>query len=753
MQLEPGAAVGPYEIVSLLGAGGMGEVYEATDRRLGRRVAVKVLSARSVAKSDALDRFQREARAVAALSHPNVVTLFDVGTAGEFHFVVTELLEGDTLRAHLDRPLEIGRAIEIATAIADGLAAAHAKRIVHRDLKPENVFLTTSGSVKILDFGLARLDELLATELDGAATLLKTPDGVVLGTVAYMAPEQVRGESADTTADVFALGAILHEMITGARPFGRATAAETMHAILKDPPPRLPGRRSKLLRNLEDLLLDCLAKDPAVRPATAGDVAERLRHLDTARGATRRVVASAGKRRSVAVLPFAAAAPEEESVAALLADTVRNRLAENPKLRVAARSAVQRFAGTDSDAQSAGRDLGASLAVSGDVRRIGSSLHVHVELVDVADASQIWGERWIVRDTDPRAADAAAEEIARALQPRLAGEPRTRPRRQKSGATSESLQLISTARAQLDMATPESIPRAASLLRDAVAREASAAAMGVLAEAETALAVHGLAPPAEVRDGAIDAAERALAMEASSPDALAAASGVRLAFLWDTASAEALARSALAEDPSHSGARLRLAECLVLVDRAAAIAEIDAAVAGTSPAPSHLTAAAWVAYLARDSGKAIALCHRAIVANPDVVRARAILALALAAAGQAADAIRDLQRDARSESVELETALAVAYALGGKRAGAAKIAERLATPGRPHYVPPLFIARIHAALNDTAAAEPWLQRAVTEGSPHAVHLSVEPVFAGIRDDSRLGKILTRVRAGFPATSS
>ena len=281
MTLSPGARLGPYEIQSVIGSGGMGEVYRAKDTRLERTVAVKVLPSAFSADPDRRARFEREARAVAALSHPNILAIFDFGTEGGVTFAVTELLVGATLRDVVGTATP-RKAIEYAVHIARGLAAAHARGIAHRDLKPENLFLTTDGQVKILDFGLAR-----STRAQADATTIPAPDpmtepGTVLGTVGYMAPEQVRGEPGDARADIFSFGAVLYELVCGRRAFGRPTAAETMTAILKDDPPPLSfpaGDPTLAAPSLARVIQHCLEKNPAERFQHASDVAFALEAL------------------------------------------------------------------------------------------------------------------------------------------------------------------------------------------------------------------------------------------------------------------------------------------------------------------------------------------------------------------------------------------------------------------------------------------------------------------------------------------
>ena len=282
MPLGSGTKLGPYEILSSLGAGGMGEVYRARDARLDRTVAIKVLPSSFSAEQDRLQRFAQEARAVAALNHPNILSIFDVGEQNGAPYVVCELLEGETLRDCLKRgPLSVRKSIDFALQIARGLSAAHEKGIVHRDLKPENIFLTNDRRVKILDFGLAKLThpEASSDSADAPTIQAATEPGVVMGTVGYMSPEQVRGKPADHRSDVFAFGAILYEMLSGERAFHGETAADTMSAILKEETPELSERARNVPPGLERIVRHCLEKNPAQRFQSAGDLAFGLEAL------------------------------------------------------------------------------------------------------------------------------------------------------------------------------------------------------------------------------------------------------------------------------------------------------------------------------------------------------------------------------------------------------------------------------------------------------------------------------------------
>uniref|UniRef100_Q01XW9 Serine/threonine protein kinase n=1 Tax=Solibacter usitatus (strain Ellin6076) TaxID=234267 RepID=Q01XW9_SOLUE len=313
MPLKPGARLGNYEIVAAIGAGGMGEVYRARDARLGREVAIKVLPEAFARDAERMLRFEQEARAVAALNHPNVLSVFDIGTQDGVPYLVSELLEGESLRDVLRTgPITSRKAVEYARQIADGLAAAHEKKIVHRDLKPENLFLSGGGRLKILDFGLAKMPvtESAAAGVDAAtATIVAvTSPGVVMGTTGYMAPEQVRGDAVDHRADIFSFGATLYEMLTGKRAFQGDSSIETLNAILKEDPPEFDSEKLHVSPGLERIVRHCLEKRPGERFQSARDLTFALSALSDPSGAVKARPAGArvGEWRYAAVAAIAA---------------------------------------------------------------------------------------------------------------------------------------------------------------------------------------------------------------------------------------------------------------------------------------------------------------------------------------------------------------------------------------------------------------------------------------------------------------
>ena len=396
-------------------------MYRARDPRLGRDVAVKVLAPREKPGSEGLLRFEREARATAALSHPNILTVFDVGTHDGQPFLVTELLAGQTLRQRLESgPLAAVDATRLALQLTRGVAAAHALRIVHRDLKPENLFLTRDGTLKILDFGLAKLrpEAPLRSE---AATLDASAPGQLIGTLAYMSPEQTRGELVDERTDIFAIGAILHEMLSGKGPFRRRTGAETLAAVLHEAPPPLDPRTGPA--SLARLTLRCLEKDAADRFQTAADLAFALETAERELlqpTATAAPIDDRGRPPSIAVLPFADMSParDQDHLCEGIADELIAALSHIEGLRVAARSSSFQFRGSAVDLRAVGARLGVGSVLEGSVRLAGSRLRVTVQLVDVADGYQRWSQRF---DGSPEDVFAIEDEIAKSVATALRG--------------------------------------------------------------------------------------------------------------------------------------------------------------------------------------------------------------------------------------------------------------------------------------------------------------------------------------------
>jgi RNA polymerase sigma-70 factor (ECF subfamily) len=404
--------LGHYQILAPLGAGGMGEVYRARDARLDRDVAIKVLPERHAASAEALARFEREAKALAALSHANLVTIFDVGAEQGVAFAVMELLTGETLRETLRQgPLPLVRVLAIGGAIADGLAAAHAHGVIHRDLKPENIFLSASGHVKLLDFGLARF----ACESTGVTAAYLTEAGRVMGTVGYMSPEQASGDVADARTDIFSLGCVLYEMATGRRAFAGDSAAQLLAAVLRDQPADMDDSGTRFPHELKRVVIRCLAKRPDDRFTSAGEVAAALKKVATDDAQTTESEAGFPARPCVAVLPltnFSANKTETEFIVDGMTEVLIAELARNRALRVVSRTSVMQFKDSRSSLRQIGRELGAQAIVEGSVLLAGNSARITAQLIRADTDEHLWAESYQREVSDVLVVQA---EVARAI--------------------------------------------------------------------------------------------------------------------------------------------------------------------------------------------------------------------------------------------------------------------------------------------------------------------------------------------------
>ncbi len=468
MSVASGTRLGPYEIVAPIGAGGMGEVYRAHDTRLGRDVAIKVLPAEFASDPERLRRFEQEARAVAALDHPNILAIHDVGTFEDAPYIVTELLEGESLRDRLQAgPVPPRKAVELAVQIAQGLSAAHAKGVIHRDLKPGNVFVTKDGHVKILDFGLAKLaaPRSLAEAAQATTVVEATEAGTRLGTVGYMSPEQVRGQTVDQRSDIFSFGCVLYEMLVGRPPFRRETAADTASAILHQDPAPLAGTGQVVTPALQEIVSRCLEKRAEERFSSAHDLALALRAYTKGEAPAtaaprvpfnkRRAIAfgviavaalavvgvllvklrpagptgGAGALKKIVVLPFEnLGAPEDAYFASGMAEEITSRLANVQGLGVISRTTAAQYEHTRKTVKQIGSDLGVDFVLEGSVRwehaqGRESRVRITPQLIRVADDTHVWADRYdrVLADVfaiQSEVAESAVKAMGVALLPR-----------------------------------------------------------------------------------------------------------------------------------------------------------------------------------------------------------------------------------------------------------------------------------------------------------------------------------------------
>jgi eukaryotic-like serine/threonine-protein kinase len=751
-----GSKVGPYEVIGLLGEGGMGQVYRGRDPRLGRDIAIKVLAKDALQDAEATGRLEREARAIAALSHPNIVAVHDVGREDGTFYLVTELLEGKTLRDTMQPPpMNWRRAVEIGAEVAEGLSAAHAKSIVHRDLKPENIFITDSGRVKILDFGLAQTDPVLSERDEGnipTSKWFQTSPGTVIGTLGYMSPEQLRGESVDPSADLFSLGCILFEMVTLKKPFHRESGAATIAAILKDDLPR-DLLSAAVPAEFQRIIEGCVEKNPATRFQSARDLALTLRSIGSSTTmASDSLIRNITKRRtsksidSIAVLPLANASndPGTEYLSDGITEGIINKLSQLPKLKVMARSTVFRYKNRDVDAQSVGRELRVRAVLTGVVKHIGERLQISVELVDSHDGAQLWGETYKREIADLlQLQEEMSREIAEKLRLKLTGADKKKLR-QRTTENSEAYQLYLKGRYHWNKRTEDGLRRGVQFFREAIESDPSfAMAYAGMADCFITMATNIPLPPRETMPKAKAAAMRAIELDDGLAEAWASLGAVRWWFDWDWEGAEEAYRRAIALNPNyataHDGyamllsARGRFDEAVEQISKASDLDPLSLIIA---------VHAGWPFYFARDFESAIRRFRKALELDENFIPAHGWLGMALGQQHRYGEALDAFARALEVDRIPiLTTMLAHTHAIAGDRDASLKLLGDLLTTARARYISPYDIAVIHAGLGDRAAAITHLQAAHADRSPWMVFLPVDPRLDALRGEPAFGEIL------------
>jgi len=773
--VAPGKRLGHYDILSPLGKGGMGEVYRAFDTRLEREVAVKVLRRRFAEDETARARFEREAKAIAALSHPNILAIFDFGIDGGVPYSVTELLEGETLRARLDlAPLPWKSAVDIAAAIAEGLAAAHAKQIVHRDVKPDNIFLTRDDRVKILDFGLARSAEPAATMTD-TPTVIETSAGTLVGTVGYMAPEQVRGQSVSALVDVFGLGCVLFEMVTGRRAFERDTPADTMSAILNEAAPVPSDSGIQVPPALDRLIRFCLEKAPERRIRSTRDLAAALRAvaLDSSAAVPNAVATPRGTKsakapkpahpHSVAVLPFVATGdvPDLEFLGEGIAESVINAIAGVKGVRVVPRSLSFRHAGREAEPRALGVELNAEVLLSGRITVRGEQLHVQADLVDTSDESQLWGSRFIrpARDLSSLA-PVIADDIIEAVRsrfdiavtpakPRRAARP---PRAERAAGHSEAYREYLRGRHHWNKWTPAGFVAAIDAFRRAIDLDpAYAPAHAGLADAYGAVAYYGYMPAAEALPLADRAAHRALDLDPGLAEAHATLGISAMFFDWNWPEAERRLTQAIALNPRSLTARVYYA--LYLTCRGRIYEALDAARQAERLDPMSLLAMSGVAWALVHSGEiedAEAHLHRMLAVSPDFPDALMLLAHIAEARGDIEATLRYLRpwfpQVGISPTVE-DTLRAAELAEGWPGYWRAFLGVLALQQGPACIGSSVYAATLHARLGEFDAALDLLERARDARVPGLAFVGVDLRLATLRGHPRFDALLRQIGIG------
>jgi eukaryotic-like serine/threonine-protein kinase len=720
MPLAPGTRLGPYEILSPIGAGGMGEVYKATDTRLGRIVAVKLLA------SEFSERFETEARAISAVNHPNICALYDIGTHEGRGYLVLEYLEGKPLHG----PLPTDDVLRVAAQIAAALEAAHRKGITHRDLKPANIMIAEDGSVKLLDFGLAKLADVSGTDIT------RTLAGTVMGTAAYMAPEQAEGKPLDARSDIFSLGAVVYELIAGRRAFPGDSMASVLSAVLRDDPAPLgpvapPG--------LELILTRCMRKQPADR---FQDMREVRAGLEALRTPTRVIPAQVARAEaSIAVLPFAnlSADKENEYFSDGLAEEIINALTRVRGLKVTARTSAFAFREEKQDIRKIAETLNVRTVLEGSVRRSGSRIRVTAQLINAADGYHLWSERYDAEMADVFAVqDEIASAIASALKLKLSGDLAENRRYTPELPAFEA--LLKGRHHQFD-GTPEGLRRSKGYFEKAISLDPQyAMAHAALASYYWSLAFNGLQPAREVMEHARASALKALDLDPSLPEALAALGVGTAAFDYDWKASERWFQRAMACDSVNAGVRWcyafyylmplgRLNEALRELERAV---EDDPLNFGMRVALINGLHAAGM------DERAIALAKRALETDSTRWSAHLVLARIYSYRGQLAEALASAEKayQLASWNVRVIALLAAILIQSGENARAEELVDKLRAESADGYGTPMALAVFYSICGDIDAAADWFEKAIEQRDPSVVGYLRTPLMKLLQSSPR-----------------
>jgi len=808
--LHPEQQIGSYEVLALIAKGGMGEVYLAQDTKLGRKVAIKLLPSIFTSDGERVRRFSKEARAISALNHPNIIVLHDIVFDGGMHFIVTEFVEGQTLRHRLTetRPTAV-ESLNIVIQIGSALETAHQAGIIHRDIKPENVMLRPDGYVKVLDFGLAKLTEPHPPDSSDETSQRSNTDtdpGRVMGTVRYMSPEQARGIDVDARTDIFSLGSVLYEIMTGNPPFDGETNSDVICQLLTREPPPLPDSVAKELPELEGILTKALSKDCASRyqsirelltdlqqakhdaenegrssklaPAEAksglraSDLSMPSRMMNAVRRHSRRLVFSSalgvvlaaivlyftgvksypGKDpqtiRDIAVLPFVmeSADPDSEFLADGLTDSLIDTLSQLPRVRVIARQSVFRYKGQIQDIQLVARALNVQAVLTGKITQSGTALVVQIALLD-AGSRQLWDDRFEEKNNDLIAIQHSLTKIiSEKLELRLSREEQQRIMKRYTDNI-QAYRIYLKGRYYWNRPTAEDIKQAIDYFNQAIAEDPSyALAYAGLAQSYSLLAANYSYPP-ETIPLAKAYAKRAMELDDALDEAHYAVALNNYLFDWNWSIAEKEFKLTLELNPGHAAARTSYGGLLRAVGKTDdAIVEVQRALEQDPLSLRIRFGLGLTYYYVRQYQEALKEFRIASQMDPSAFMAYVHLGRCFTALGQFDEALTSLNKAKELSPTNTWTlvSLGQAYAVAGKKSEAERVLSDLLDPSYRAYIRPYEIAMIYAALGDKDRAMEWLSRAYEERSPFLLAMRFEPLLDTLHSDDRFQALLKRI---------
>ncbi|MBS1787829.1 MAG: protein kinase [Acidobacteria bacterium] len=776
-ELQPNTTLSHYRIVAKLGAGGMGEVWLAEDERLDRQVALKLLPAEFTQDAGRVRRFGQEAKAASALNHPNIITVYDIGQSEAGHFIVMELVVGRTLRAVIAEDNSLETLLTLGHQMARALSAAHAAGITHRDTKPDNIMVRNDGYVKVLDFGLARLLPATANGEEAATLAQQTTPGTIMGTVAYMSPEQTRGETVNHLSDIFALGIVLYELATRQHPFQADTLVGYLHAITLQTPAPPQQWQPKLSATLNDLLLRMLAKDASQRP-TASEVAQALQAIERGEIARAQSVesetmilqggsefnlqvagsASTGtlKRelstsaQSIAVLPFANISADEENEYFCdgLAEELLNALSKIEALHVAARTSSFSFKGKETDIREIGQKLNVGAVLEGSVRKSGNRLRITAQLINISDGYHLWSERYDRQMEDIfDIQDEISLAIVDALKVKLLGAEKAAVTKRYTDNL-EAYELYLKGRFHYGKWTEEGLKKSVEFFYQAISQEPNfAPAYAGVVNAYVFLWFYGLSAPDESIPIIKSAASRAVAIDNDSAESQFALTRMKFLYEWDWSGADRGFRRTLALNPNHAEAHEQYAILLAVLGRA------DEAIAMGNRAleldPLFLNTRISVGFSFwilgqykrfREQGEKL------IEFAPDFFGGYWQIGVECWEKGKYEEAIAALQKSVACGATPMVSAyLGYLYGLTGKRDEAQKILDQLQELSAQRHLLPFELAVVNVGLGELDRAFELLETAYEQRAGILIYFKyIAKMMPGFRDESRLTNLLRRI---------
>jgi serine/threonine-protein kinase len=759
VSITPGQLLSHYKLVEKIGDGGMGVVWRAIDTRLDREVALKLLRTELETNRHRMARLHSEARAVAALNHPNIVTIHSIEDVDGRHFLVMELVRGETLdRVLPEGGLPLERFFELALPITDAIRAAHERGVVHRDLKPKNIMIGDDGRLRVLDFGMAKSPKPLVESDDSqdSTTTLVSGDRLE-GTMAYMAPEQVKSEALDARCDLFTLGVIFYEMLTGRRPFEGKTAAELIAAILRDTPRPVVETRPDLPRQLDRILRHAMAKDRDDRYTAASDLHRDLVRLEeqVERGDREASAgdgpAAARRVRSLAVLPLADRSGDAAQAyfADGMTDMLINRLARIGALKVISRTSVMRYKDARKPPAEMARELDVDALVEGSVLRSGDRVRITVQLIDADRDTLLWAEEYEhdlgdLLELQSRAARTIAERIHVQLTPQ------EQEQLEHSPAVDPAVhEACLRGRHFWYQRTTESVRKGLAYFEEAVRLDPTFApahagiADSCIVDGGRYLGIS----PKEAYTRAREAAERAVELDEHLAEAHTSLAAVMTDYDWDWEGADREYRRAIELNPNYVTAHSWYAEQLSRMGRhddAVAEARTARGLDPLSLASSMIVA--WILYFARRYDEALAQGRQTLEIDADYATVHRIMGWAYEETGEFDAAIAAHRRasELTDHSPNFRGQLGRAYALAGRETDARQILTELRDTAERTYVSSLDLAIIHAALGETENAFRLLEQAYEERADHLPYLKVNPRLDSLRGDARFADLQRRM---------